>query len=539
MSESIISADDPSASELSLDGLWFKFRSIRLLRHDGFQPQLLQAHALILANQGEGTITIHLDTHRLHGDAVRFIEPGQTIAFSEKKGEGLEVYLLLFDLHRDEGVSKEAALPSEIDIYGDHALHQLCESLMECSRSEHMIERFKGQSLFLELLTWILLHRRHCAANDSRTALDRTLSYIGANYKEVITIEQLARMAEISPKYYVSLFKKTYGKTAMDYVKEVRVNRAKRLMLQEGALLRDVAYQVGYHDEFYFSRIFKKEVGVSPMAYMKNRKQKIVAYSASVLGQLLALHMMPYAAPIHPKWTSYYYANYRHDIPLHLSCYRFNLDWETNIDALEESEEPLDCIIATDQLQPPERDRLSQLSELHVVPLYSMCWREQLRAIAEIVHASEEASTWLERYDRRLCLVRERIHERLREETVLIVSLYQDQLYLFPSSGMRDMFEELQLQRPVGSETYGANQSVTPEELAALDADHLLFNIRQESVTLHYWEELRTKEVWQDMKAVRRNHVHAISSDPWREYSAYAMERMLEQAYERLYDNRT
>ena len=213
---------DQSASGLCLDSVWFKFRNARLMRQGQFQPQLLQSYGLIIAKQGDGMITVDLDTHRLHGEAVRFVELGQTIAFDEEKNEPLEIYLLLFDIHWDAQADGEFPLRGEMEVYGDHALHQFCESLLEYSRSKLGTERFKGQSLFMGLLTWILHHTRQAVTEDSRASMDRTLSYLEANFKEVITIEQLARMAKISPKYYVSLFKKTYGKTAMGFIQASR-----------------------------------------------------------------------------------------------------------------------------------------------------------------------------------------------------------------------------------------------------------------------------------------------------------------------------
>ncbi|MDT2273884.1 AraC family transcriptional regulator [Paenibacillus larvae] len=89
------------------------------------------------------------------------------------------------------------------------------------------------------------------------------------HYNENLTIEQLAHMAEVSPKYFVDLFKKTYGKSAMDYVTEVRVNSAKKLMVRSDARLRDIAHQVGYNDEFYFSRKFKRGWYVAKCLYEK------------------------------------------------------------------------------------------------------------------------------------------------------------------------------------------------------------------------------------------------------------------------------
>ncbi|MGV2806326.1 helix-turn-helix domain-containing protein, partial [Clostridium perfringens] len=121
---------------------------------------------------------------------------------------------------------------------------------------------------------------------------------------------QLARMANISPKYFVDLFKKTFGQTTIDYLTHVRMNHAKRYLAESDDRLRDIAQRVGYKDEFYFSRIFKKKVGMSPSEYARNSRQLIAACSSSIIGQLVALNVVPAAAPLDAKWTPYYYNAY-------------------------------------------------------------------------------------------------------------------------------------------------------------------------------------------------------------------------------------
>lgn len=521
---------------LGLDHTWLKFRTAQLIQEGELAQQFISSYCMVVVKQGEGHLRIDLQTYRMQPDTVHVVVPGQTVGLCD--GQKTEMYFIAFDIQNDSsGVGVKFPLVGELPVHIESALTQLCEQLCLSSRSESALERFRAQPLFLELIYWVMTHIRQDPKSDSRAAMDRTKSYIEAHFRESMTIEQLARMAEISPKYYVSLFKKTYGKTAIDYLTEVRVNMAKQLMLQTDVRLKDVAYQVGYNDEFYFSRMFKKEVGVSPTVYLKNRRQRIVAYSVAVLGQLLALKIMPYAAPLHPKWSSYYYNKYRTDIPLHLSGYRFNEDWETNVEALEHSQ--VDFIITTDQLATKEKERLSQIAPVHIVPLYDKSWQEQLHATAQIVGAFDEAVAWMEGYNRQVKLVRERLQEVLQNDNVLIASLLGDSFFLFPTRGMRDVFHDMGLQPPSGADHYADNQSLTLEELALLDADHLLLNIRQESETLQHWERIRTSASWQDLKVVRRNRVHLISSDPWREYSAYAMERMVQDIREHLCDNRT
>ncbi|GFZ98655.1 HTH-type transcriptional activator Btr [Paenibacillus marchantiophytorum] len=522
----------------NLDSLWVKFRSAHWLQDGYMAPQLTSSYYLIVVKQAEGLLTLDLETYRLQQDVVYFVSPGQTIGICEDHGKKADVYLMEFDIHQDGQGTVAFPLTGDTTIHMENAMLMLCEQLCSSSRSDKAMERFRGQSLFQELLYWIMNHLRQATRPDSRAAMDRTKLYIDNHYREGITIEQLARMAEISPKYYVNLFKKTYGKTAIDYLTEVRVTMAKQLMVQSDVRLREIAFQVGYNDEFYFSRMFKKEVGVSPTIYLKNRRLRIAAYSAPTLGQLLALKIVPYAAPLHPKWTSYYYNKYRTDIPLHLSGYRYNEDWEVKVEALAQSQ--LDCIICTDQLHPLEKERLERIAPVHIIPLHETTWREQLLMTAKIVGATDEAEAWLNGYNRKVAHVRDRLHDKLKQEKLLVISQFKDSYHIFPTRGMREVvYGDLQMNVPRGVEGYHEGQGLDLEELVSINADHILLNICQETETLHHWERVQNSKQWQDLEAVRKNKVHFISSDPWREYSAYASERMIIDLNEQLCGNRT
>lgn len=524
---------EPSAARhvqhIDWDNFWFKFRHVELIRDSRMEQQLIESHVLIIVRNGEGRLNIGLQEYRLRQDAIHIALPGQTIGVSSEETGDLSLYIIRFDAIRDsELVGKADIFPltGELPIYPETQMAILCESLYTCCSSEQILERFRAQSLFQELLYWIMKNVRHHPESDSRTALDRTRSYIHNHYNENLTIEQLARMTEVSPKYFVDLFKKTYGKSAMDYVTEVRVNQAKKLMVRSDARLRDIAHQVGYNDEFYFSRKFKKEVGMSPSTYMKNRRRKIAAYSAPILGQLLTLNIIPFAAPMHPKWSAYYYKMYRSDIPVHLSAYRFNQDWETNIEALRNAGPDL-IICSRDSLHPEEKEKLEQIAPVFFVAWKEKDWREQLRATAEFLGVPQEADSWLERYDQKVKYTRELLRREMGDERFLVVSIYKQNCYLCPVRGMKEVLHgDLQLNLVQHSDTN--NQGITADHLPEFDADRILVNVCQEPESLDYWQTLQTSPLWQDLKAVRRNHVYLISSDPWREYSAYACERMVD-----------
>ncbi|GIP31998.1 HTH-type transcriptional activator Btr [Paenibacillus sp. J2TS4] len=522
---------DPLNTEhlcLLLDSMGYRLQSVEWLRTSELEPQLVHSHVLFVVRKGRGRLTIDYTQYGLRGDAVQFVLPGQTIGLTSESDDLLDLYVLTFDIITNSEKAEAFPLAGEVPIHPDTQIVKLCKIILHCSNSGQSLERFRGQSAFQELLYWIMKNVRLRPEDDPRTALDRSKAYIDAHYSESLTIEQLARLADISPKYYVDLFKKTYGQSAIDYITEVRLNSAKQLMAQSDLRLRDIAHQVGYSDEFYFSRKFKKEIGVAPTVYMKNRRRKIAAYTAPILGHLLALNIIPYAAPLHPKWTAYYYRTYRADIPVHLSAYRFNQDWESKLEALSHAQ-PEIVICSDDHLYSRERMQLNQLAKVFSVPWRERNWREQFQLIAQYLDASHEADSWLMSYDSKLKSARERLHRELQEDILLVMSIHKQNYYLWPARGMTEvLYEDLQLNSVPDFDSSSHRQRITVEQLTELDCDRIMLNVCQEPESLSQWRKLQASPIWLDLKAVRRNHVYFISSDPWREYSAYACERMVD-----------
>jgi len=98
----------------------------------------------------------------------------------------------------------------------------------------------------------------------SKEMLD-ILRYIDLNLTKEIREEEVAKYCHYSISYFSKLFKKMVGVSFRDYICSKRLTLAKKLLLEEpNAKIAFVAYQCGYHDVSYFSRIFKKKTGVSP-----------------------------------------------------------------------------------------------------------------------------------------------------------------------------------------------------------------------------------------------------------------------------------
>jgi two-component system response regulator YesN len=92
-------------------------------------------------------------------------------------------------------------------------------------------------------------------------------NYIKDNYKKDITLEDVSKEVNISPQYFSRLFKNEMGENFIDYLTTLRINTAKEIMKNSLMSVKEICYEIGYGDPNYFSRIFKKIVGVTPTEY--------------------------------------------------------------------------------------------------------------------------------------------------------------------------------------------------------------------------------------------------------------------------------
>ena len=91
---------------------------------------------------------------------------------------------------------------------------------------------------------------------------------------EEISLNTVAMRVSMSPSYFSSIFSKEVGKTFVEYLTEVRMNKAKELLMCSAMKTSEIGYEVGYRDPHYFSYIFKKTQGCSPKEYRARRKSQ-------------------------------------------------------------------------------------------------------------------------------------------------------------------------------------------------------------------------------------------------------------------------
>ena len=101
---------------------------------------------------------------------------------------------------------------------------------------------------------------------------ERSRAYIHSSFNEEIRIPELAAMEALSNSRYITLFKQSTGRSPSEYVIDVRISNACHLLTGSDMSIKEIGSKVGYADPHFFSRIFKKRLGCSPMEYRNKYK---------------------------------------------------------------------------------------------------------------------------------------------------------------------------------------------------------------------------------------------------------------------------
>lgn len=106
------------------------------------------------------------------------------------------------------------------------------------------------------------------AGNDNEfVKLAGAVAYIENNYCSSITTEELARIAGYSERQFLRLFKSIFASTPNIYIINLRMKKAQQLLRSSDMTIGEIAWNCGYDDHNYFSRVFKKHAGMSPSEY--------------------------------------------------------------------------------------------------------------------------------------------------------------------------------------------------------------------------------------------------------------------------------
>lgn len=101
------------------------------------------------------------------------------------------------------------------------------------------------------------------------TAIKTVLSYITDHYHEKLYVQDLASQVNMNEQYFCSFFKRSIGKTPIDYINDYRLNKVIRLLETGDAQITEICLECGFNNMGNFQRLFKRKTGITPLQYRK------------------------------------------------------------------------------------------------------------------------------------------------------------------------------------------------------------------------------------------------------------------------------
>lgn len=113
-------------------------------------------------------------------------------------------------------------------------------------------------------------------AKSEAGATDKAIFFMQQHLTQTLTLEAVAQSVHLSVSFFSRKFKAETGYAPIEYFNYLRIQRACQLLHFSSLRVNEVAAQVGITDPFYFSRLFRKQIGMSPAEYRKNGNEKIL-----------------------------------------------------------------------------------------------------------------------------------------------------------------------------------------------------------------------------------------------------------------------
>lgn len=171
-------------------------------------------------------------------------------------------------------------LPKTMSVTDSSVRHRF-ELAMEQAifASEHRQEHYKltCSACFLQILielasyysASVLSVGNENFSKSQQKILGGLTAFLHENYSRKLTSADLENEFKMNFDYLNRLFKKKNGAPIFSYLNTLRINKAVEMLISGNTKAYEIAHAVGYSDEYYFSKVFKKQVGISPKNYLK------------------------------------------------------------------------------------------------------------------------------------------------------------------------------------------------------------------------------------------------------------------------------
>ena len=252
-------------------GMYYCGKRIETPDHT-YGPEIRNHYLFVLVNKGtammcnpkeisfgEHDLLVMLPNERIHYKAL---EPW-SISWVGLYGETIKEYMDLL------GVTPQNPI-LHISLYNE--LKTIMDNIYDISKTISLSSKLSVAGLIYEFFSVLM---QSSTLNQKTDLINSALKLIDYNYCTDISVAQIANRLSVDPAYFSRIFTEKVGISPKKYILLKRMERAKELLIATDAGIFEISNSVGYEDQFYFCRIFKKTMGSSPTEYRKKQNEKL------------------------------------------------------------------------------------------------------------------------------------------------------------------------------------------------------------------------------------------------------------------------
>ncbi len=148
------------------------------------------------------------------------------------------------------------------------SLMEICEQDYSYSKELELFDTLEDMQVYTNTLYSRVVERiNSTACRKDKKLVEVVKEYVEKHYSENLTLNKIANIAYVNPNYFCEVFKNQTGENFVDYLTRVRIEKAKSLLRDISMKTYEISRLVGYESSEYFSKVFKKLVGVTPSEY--------------------------------------------------------------------------------------------------------------------------------------------------------------------------------------------------------------------------------------------------------------------------------
>jgi len=230
---------------------------------------------LIYCVEGNGEIRLNETTHSISADHFFIVPTGMSHAYHSDEQNPWSIYWIHFSGLKSGNYSRFAGQPLPIERGKTSRISDRVDLFSEIFRNldrGFSVETLEYVNLCLPHLLASFTHLnqfRLIKESGEKDPVAQSINFMIEHLTKKLKLDEIATETGLSASHYSRLFQNRTGHSPIDYFIQLKIQRACRLLDNSGWMIADVAREMGFDDQFYFSRVFRKVMGMTPGEYRK------------------------------------------------------------------------------------------------------------------------------------------------------------------------------------------------------------------------------------------------------------------------------